>query len=301
MSNKENNKENIKLVPKLGRGLEALFSQSSGKKVLGAGRTIIELPLKRIRPNDYQPRQHFSKEAVDQLAHSIKENGLIQPIVVRPTSDNCYELIAGERRYKACLVAGYVSVPAIVKTVSNRESLQMALVENLDREDLNAIEIAEGYQRLVEEFNYTHQDLADIFNKSRSAVTNTLRLIQLNKKVRNAVLNENISEGHARALLSLDDEGAQSILLDRIINQSLSVRDTEAAVDALKGKTMSLFGNENESVCCQSPYSFKFQDYFASKNIKIKYKEKGQKGTITFSYKNEEELSHLAQVLGISV
>ena len=179
-----------------------------------------------------------------------------------------------------CICACYV------KTVSNRESLQMALVENLDREDLNAIEIAEGYQRLVEEFDYTHQDLADIFNKSRSAVTNTLRLLQLNKTVRDAVLNEKISEeGHARALLSLDDEDAQLTLLERIIKQSLSVRDTEAAVDALKGKTMSLFGNENEPVRRQSSYSLKFQEYFASKNIKVKYKEKGIKEILLFHIK----------------
>lgn len=211
--------------PRLGKGLEALIPKS----VLVSGKSIINIPTAEIIPNQYQPRLYFDPDAIQGLANSIKQHGLAQPIVVRRNEEG-YELIAGERRYRACQLAGMTSVPSIIKDLSDKESLQLALIENLDREDLNAIEEAKGYLRLIDEFGVSHLEIGEIFGKSRSAITNTLRLLQLPSFVQEAVVKGDISEGHARVLLQIENIDDMLVCLESIKSSGLSVRDVEAFV-----------------------------------------------------------------------
>ena len=269
-----------KTLHPLGRGLEAIFPKTS----LSAGRTIMQIPVKDVIANTFQPRTVFNQDAIDKLAHSIVKNGLAQPIVVRQ-SENSYELIAGERRLRACKQAGMSNIPAIIKNVSDEQSLQLALVENLDREDLNAIEVARGYERLIQEFSYTHQDLADLFYKSRSAITNTLRLLQSPKCVVDAIMNGSISEGHARALLGVDSIDEVKRYLSMTITDSLSVRDLEKAISSNKvsRETMPLFEEKNKTI-------ISFEEKFSDMGFRASFKGSTEKGNITLKYKSGEEL-----------
>ncbi|MFC1753498.1 ParB/RepB/Spo0J family partition protein, partial [Thermoproteota archaeon] len=212
--------------PRLGRGLEALIPRT----FITSGKTISSIPVTEIRPNPYQPRAFFDDEALQTLASSIKTHGLNQPIIVRK-KDEYYELIAGERRYRACQMAEISTVPAIIKNVSDKESLQIALVENLEREDLNAIEEANGYRRLIEEFDLTHNKIAEIFGKSRSAVTNTLRLLNLPEEIQKAVMAGDLSEGHARTLLGYKD-------VKDIINSFNQIKDNKWNVRQAEDKAI---------------------------------------------------------------
>ncbi|RAP28512.1 chromosome partitioning protein ParB [Candidatus Marinamargulisbacteria bacterium SCGC AG-343-D04] len=289
-------KKEAKALPRLGRGVEALF----GRSFVGGGRSVLEIPLKDIVANQYQPRKTFCDEALERLVHSIKENGLAQPIVVRAHIESGYELIAGERRLRACEKAGFSSIPAIIKQVTDKQSLQLALVENLDREDLNPVEIALGYQRLMEEFQYTHQEVADLFHRSRSAVTNTLRLLQLPSDIRELLVKNQLTEGHARVLLSLDDEDDVQSVLRMILSEGMSVREAERFAASLGETTISLFDDSSETVDrAESVYTEKVRDYFSQKNISFSYKPKGDGGRLSFSYKDKDELENLLSVLGV--
>ena len=218
----------------LGRGLSALIPERPG----GEGTALLELAPGQIRPNPQQPRQRFEPEALRELAHSIAEHGILQPLIVMalPPSDSGlqeYQLIAGERRWQAAKLAGLARVPVLVKDASPRSALELALVENVQRADLNAIEEAAAYQQLQREFGLTHEDIAQRVGKSRAAVTNALRLLALPPAARAAVVAGQISEGHARVLLSLPDERSQLRLLELVAEQQLSVRQTEEAARRL--------------------------------------------------------------------
>jgi ParB family chromosome partitioning protein len=211
----------------LGKGLSALIpAEVSGE----GGSALREVPIASIEPNRYQPRRHFDEEAMAALAASIRELGVLQPILVRPIGDGRFELIAGERRWRAAKRAGRQTMPVIVQEATDVHSLEQALVENLHREDLNPLEEAAAYQQLVDEFGYTHEQVASRVGKSRATVTNTLRLLQLPPGVQRAVADGSISAGHARALLATPDRSLQEALAKRIVTEGLTVRAVEAAL-----------------------------------------------------------------------
>ncbi|HVF75979.1 MAG TPA: ParB/RepB/Spo0J family partition protein [Acidimicrobiales bacterium] len=211
----------------LGKGLGALIpTEVTGER----GSALVEIPIGDVRPNNYQPRRHFDEEALASLTASVRELGVLQPVLVRPAGEGSYELIAGERRWRAAKRAGLTSIPAIVREAGDVASLEQALVENLHREDLNALEEAAGYQQLIEEFNLTHDEVAGRVGKSRTAITNTLRLFQLPPAIQKLVAENQLSGGHARALLGTPDRAFQESLAKRAVAESLSVRAVEEAV-----------------------------------------------------------------------
>jgi ParB family transcriptional regulator, chromosome partitioning protein len=206
----------------LGRGLDALIP---------AGATgLREVEIERIEPNPQQPRQRFEREALDILAASIREHGIVQPLVVSALGDDRYRLIVGERRWQASRLAGLTKVPVVVKEASDRQALELALIENVQRADLNPLEEAGAYQRLMQDFGLTQADVGRQVGKSRVAIANTVRLLVLPESVKRAVIEERITEGHARALLSLPDKQSQLAALERIEREDLSVRQTEELV-----------------------------------------------------------------------
>ncbi len=218
----------------LGRGLDALLPDETFSE---PGEEIFFCPIEALRPSPYQPRIQKEK-GLEELAASIKEKGLLQPLLVREVTPGIYEIVAGERRFQAARLAGLKRVPVIVKELSHQETLELALIENLQREDLNPIEEALGYQRLMEEFDLTQEEVAQKVGKSRATVANTLRLLKLPAFLQDDLLNDRISAGHARALLPLaHDENLLRQIRDQIIKKGLSVRETEDLVKKLKEKT----------------------------------------------------------------
>ncbi len=209
----------------LGKGLKALIPVTD-EKVGGA----FEIAVEDVRPNRYQPRKIFDDVKLTELVNSIREKGVVQPIIVQK-SDSGYELIAGERRWRAAQKAGLNKIPAIIKEVSSEESLELALIENIQRENLNPIEEARAYHRLSDEFYQTQEDIAKKVGKDRSSVANFLRLLKLPKEIQDSISNEELTMGHARALLSLDSAKEQISLKDRIVKRKMSVREVESYVN----------------------------------------------------------------------
>ncbi|HEY4401147.1 MAG TPA: ParB/RepB/Spo0J family partition protein [Acidimicrobiia bacterium] len=216
----------------LGKGLGALIPPGAAEG-LGAG-GYQELPVSTIRPNRYQPREHFGEEQLSALADSIREVGVLQPVLVRPADDG-YELIAGERRWRAARRAGLQAIPALIKTTDDASALEHALVENVHRADLNALEEAAAYQQLIEDFHLTHEQVAARVGRSRVAITNTLRLLQLPPAIQKMIQDDTLKGGHARALLGTPDRAFQEQLARRVVNEGLSVRAVEDAVRAHVG------------------------------------------------------------------
>ena len=215
---------------RLGRGLEALLGPT--REEAEREGSLIELPLERIRPNPYQPRRDMPPEALEELKASIRQAGLLQPVVVRPAPDdpNAYELIAGERRLRACQALGWERIPAVKREADDRTLLTLALIENLQRHDLSAVDEARGYERLIAEFSLTQQDIADAVGKDRSTVANALRLLKLPEAVLQMLHDGALSVGHARALLGLADPRAATNLAREAVAQDLSVREVEDRV-----------------------------------------------------------------------
>lgn len=212
----------------LGKGLDALIPESRP-----GGEVVREVKIEEIVPGEYQPRRHFDPEKQKELVESIKEKGVIQPIIVRPYKDG-YELVAGERRLRAAHEAGLERVPAIVREMSNEDALEIGLIENIQRQDLNPIEEAEAFQQLIREFHLTQDDLAKKVGKDRSSITNSLRLLKLPKSIQDEVVKGTLSMGHARAILSLDNEAEQQGVCERIVAKGLSVREAEALIKKIK-------------------------------------------------------------------
>lgn len=215
----------------LGKGLDALIPASSS-----SGEGVLQVSVDQIRRNPRQPRTHFDPQQLEELAASIREHGILQPLVVSPESDGTYTLIAGERRLEAARLAGLRTVPVILRQTGDRQRLELALIENLQRSDLNPLEQAEAYRQLHEEFGLSHDEIAQRVGKSRVAVTNTLRLLALAEPVKQALLEGKISEGHARALLSLATPEAQVAALRTVIQRNLTVRQTEELARKLSGE-----------------------------------------------------------------
>ena len=219
----------------LGKGLGALIPPggTEGATELGG---LDELPLASIKPNRFQPRDHFDEEALALLADSIREVGVLQPVLVRPTGDDEYELIAGERRWRAARRVGLQTIPALVRETEDAAALEQALVENLHRDSLNPLEEAAAYQQLIEDFGLTHDDVAARVGRSRATVTNTLRLMQLPPAIQKSVQQGKLSMGHARALLGSPDRSFQELLAKRAVDEDLSVRAVEEAVREHQGE-----------------------------------------------------------------
>lgn len=272
----------------LGKGLGALIPESED----AAKGSIMEIKITEIAPNEGQPRKLFDDEALDSLAESIKEHGVVQPIIVRRLEQG-YQIIAGERRWRAARIAGLKTVPAIVKECSNVEIMELALIENLQREDLNVIEEADAYKSLIDEYNMTQEDIARRIGKSRPAIANTLRLIGLPVKVKEMVAGGTISAGHARALLSLNNEKKMLELAEKIVNQNLNVRqveklvkDSEKAVDTKKKEKQA----DLEIIELQERLK-------SILGTKVTIEHKKNKGRIQIEYYSNEELDRILELL----
>lgn len=283
----------------MGRGLGAILSAESKATVNsatdeGADKfvgNIVEVALEDIYPNATQPRTYFDEKALADLAQSIKNLGVIQPITLRKDGDK-FEIISGERRFRASKIAGLETLPAYIRLVNDQELLEMALVENIQREDLDSIEIALTYQRLLEEIGMTQENLSQRVGKERSTITNSIRLLRLNPDMQNAIRSGEISAGHGRAILSLEEKENQDSLFKSIVKNSLSVRQTEEAANLLKNPTQV-----EKKIKTTIPNHFKK----AEKNladildvkVEIKSAANGKKGKIVLDFKNEEELENI--------
>jgi ParB family chromosome partitioning protein len=275
----------------LGKGLDALIPGGSTAPSGAGGVTQVEVDL--IERNPRQPRVNFHKEELAELAVSIREHGVIQPLIVSPGKDGKYILIAGERRLQAAQTAGLRRVPVIVRQASNQEFLELALVENLQRADLNPLEQAEAYRQLVEEFGLSHDAVAKRVSKSRVAVTNTLRLLGAADDVKQALVDDKISEGHARALLMLNSMKAQASALKTVINLSLNVRQTEELVRKLQGQKQA-----TKRKAGPSPDVLELEKRLrASLGTKVSLRHGKQGGTLTIHYYSDEELDALLDKL----
>ena len=270
----------------LGRGLDALLS-NEGDNVSRKKQTSNVMPLSQLTPGKFQPRKNFNQDSLKELAESIKAQGIIQPILVRMTSNNQFEIIAGERRWQAAKIAKLDEVPVVVKDIPDSTALAMALIENIQREDLNVIEEARGIKRLIDEFNITHEAAAEAVGKSRAAVSNTLRLLSLCEHAQYALETNKIEMGHARAILSLSPID-QAMMCQKIVNQKLTVREVEKEVS--EGSTKKTSPKQSKDHDIQRLEN-ELSDRFGT-NISISHKQSG-KGSINFKYSNLDELERI--------
>ncbi len=292
----------------LGKGLGALLPS---EVVADVGSQLLQIPLSQIVPNPLQPRAHFDEEALTSLTASIKELGVLQPILVRGVSDSEYELIAGERRWRAAKRAGLPTIPAIVQSADDATSLEKALVENLHREDLNALEEAAAYQQLIEDFELTHDQVAQRVGKSRTAVTNSLRLFQLPPSVQKLVSIGKISAGHARALLGTPNRAFQEELAGRIVEEGLSVRAVEEAVRSREGGQQTSedsakpsstkgqsFPNEELGNRMRPPGLLELEELLAQRlNTRVKVEMGTKKGRVMLDFADIEDLERIYRVI----
>ena len=230
-----------KKIGGLGKGLSAIFSENDTED----NNEVVSIKISQIEPNRNQPRRAFDEDALQELAQSISEHGVLQPILVRPQIYGGYQIVAGERRYRASRIAGLTEIPAIIRELSDSETMQIALIENLQRRDLTVLEEAKGYQTLIEEFDFSQEDVARTVGKSRSAVANTLRLLGLPEPIRDLLEEGRLSAGHARALLALEEDADANQAADKIVKEGLSVRQTE---DLVKKLNADSYGGKEKPV-----------------------------------------------------
>ena len=253
---------------------------------------VLQLPVENIRPNPFQPRKKFEEKALTELSQSIASHGLIQPITVRYIGEKRFELISGERRLRASKQAGLTEIPAYVREADDEDIIAYALIENIQREELNPIEVALGYQRLMEECDYTQAEVAEKVGKNRTTVTNMLRLLNLPPYIQAALRDSQISMGHARALINIEQASDQQKLLTKTIEEEWSVRQLEKAVRKLKtgSKTSSSASADHENEAFYNDISRRLRTTFSTK-VDIKPKKKG--GEIKIAYYNDDELERL--------
>lgn len=272
----------------LGKGLDALIPP--GEVPTQSGEGVLEVPIDAILPNPRQPRHTRDDSELENLADSIREHGILQPLVVLPErGDGSHELIAGERRLEAAKLADLKRVPVIVRAVDEQGQLELALIENLQREDLNPLEAAEGYRQLVDDFGMSHEEIADQMGKSRTAISNTLRLLRLSAAVRKALGAGKISEGHARALLGLSNAQTQGIALKAITSRDLSVRQTEELVRQMQGEK-----KKPKKPPKRSPEESDLEDQLRElMGTRVSLKRGPRGGSITIYFFSDEELNTL--------
>ena len=283
----------------LGRGLDALISTDEVKT--SGSSSINEIELSKISVNPNQPRREFDPIALQELADSIAEIGIIQPITLRQMSEDSYQIIAGERRYRASILAGLQSIPAYIRTANDEHVMEMALIENIQREDLNSLEIALAYQHLIEQYNLTQERLSERVGKKRATIANYIRLLKLPAPIQMALKNKEIDMGHARALLALEDPKLQIKIFNEIITQGYSVRKVEEMVKSLStgesiesgGKKISPKGNK-----LSEEYTM-LQDHlcnFFGTKVQLSCSPKG-KGKISIPFDSETDLERIMEIL----
>lgn len=270
----------------LGRGLDALIPKE--EKLEG----YIVASINEIKPNSSQPRKEFDEEAIGELANSIKEKGILQPLVVR-TVEGGYEIIAGERRWRAAQRAGVTKIPVIIKEASDREVMELALIENLQREDLNPIEEAIAYQQLIDEFELTHDDVSRQIGKERSTITNQLRLLKLPEEAKAALIAGDITAGHARAILSIESPQEAREALNAITKQRLSVRNTEQLIKKISTRKKKQAVSTEEDIYLKEVVN----ELKNALSTQVRIVDKQGKGKIEIDYYSNEELERLTEIL----
>jgi ParB family chromosome partitioning protein len=280
----------------LGRGFDALISDDFDKSLLlETGERVEKIPLDQLKPNPYQPRKHFEDEALQGLATSIRQHGIVQPLVVTPLKDGSYHLIAGERRWRAARIAGLKTVPAIIRTTEKLEQLEVALIENVQRVDLSPLEQAASIQTLIQQFSLTHEEIAKRLGKATSTVYNIERLLGLPTAARDALENHKISEGHARAILSLkDDASRQTYLLKAIIDQGWSVRQAERFATSVKSGVKQT-KEAHARTSTETPATKQLSKKLGTP-VHVRRTAKGGKLEITFL--SDAELDKLIELIG---
>jgi ParB family transcriptional regulator, chromosome partitioning protein len=279
----------------LGRGLGALIEDNEPRPFRGDD-TLFEIDVEKIQTNPFQPRKNFEEESLQELASSIRELGIIQPITVRKIADNSYQLITGERRLRAAKIAGLAAIPAFVRTADDQGMLEMALVENIQREDLDSIEVAVSYQRLIEECNLTQENLSDRVGKKRSTISNYLRLLKLPAEIQLGLRQKKLTMGHARTLINVEDPGIQLALFHQILTNELSVRQVEDLVRKL---------NQPETEQPKKATPAASPDYDALREhlrkyfgVKVEFTRNEQgKGKIVIPFASNEDLDRIIGVL----
>lgn len=284
----------------LGMGLEALLGPATSN-LMETESTPRELPLSQLRAGQYQPRKQMDEGSLYELAESIRTQGIMQPLLVRPVGPSGYEIIAGERRFRAAQLAGLAQVPVLVKDVSDETAAIMALIENMQREDLNPLEEAQGLQRLVHEFKLTHEKAAQAVGRSRSAATNLLRLLQLAQPVQKMLMAGDIDMGHARALLPLD-QAQQILLANDVAARKLSVRQTEqlAARSGMPATTPQIKRVKSQASRDVQRLEQALSDHFATK-VRIQQDRRGHAGEVQIAFHSLDALDGLLQRWGISL
>jgi ParB family chromosome partitioning protein len=266
----------------LGKGLESLIPER--------GEEIINLDISRIFPGDQQPRKTFKDDSLKELAVSIREKGVLQPIIVSRVGDGTFRLVTGERRWRAAGLAGLKKIPALIKNVASRDSLEIALIENIQREDLNPIEAAEAFSRLITEFSLTQDDLSDRVGKDRATVANYLRLLKLPEEVKSFLYNGSLSMGHAKAILAIEGKANQIDAARKIIKKGLSVREAELLSKKVSGPAKGQASRDPQISSLE-------EKLIRSLGTKVRIFNKGKKGKIEIEYYSFEELERLLDIL----
>ena len=270
---------------KLGRGLDALLGEMDEAYGNEGSQqdSVLEISLRDIKANPFQPRKNFDEEALSELAESIKKNGLIQPIVVKEDIDG-YTLIAGERRLRASKLAKLKDIRAIVLNANDEKMRQFALIENIQREELNSVELAFAYQELLKLHNHTHEELSALIHKSRTHITNTIRLLQLSAKTQKALVEKKISAGHAKVLIGLDEK-QQQVVVNSIVGQKLSVREVEAMINGMK----------TEKSTSKKPISPVIYDFsiLQEKFVDLGFKAKANNNKLTIEFEDETQINNM--------
>lgn len=286
----------------LGRGLSALFGEATEDySALDKVRQSKQVPIEFVHPGKYQPRRKFDDEAIQGLVESIRDKGILQPLLVRRDAEdaNSYELIAGERRWRAAQIAGLHEVPVIIRDLSDREALEIALIENIQRQDLTPLEEAEGYRRLMEEFEHTQEDLARAVGKSRSHVANMMRLLALPEPVKSMVQDGALTAGHARALLTAPDPAA---VAREVVTRGLNVRQTEDLMRGDQPKTKkgkAAAGGAGSAPAMKDVDLINLEEEISARiGLKVAINPQGQRGTITIHYQTLDQLDDVLHRLG---
>ena len=293
----------------LGKGLSALLPAVEDN----SRSFVVQLPLQKVEPNPGQPRQHFNDESLEELAASIKEVGVISPIIVTDEGDY-YKIIAGERRWRASRLCGLTEIPAIVRDLAAEQSLEIALIENIQRENLNPLEEAQGYEKLMTEYHYTQEKISQVVGKSRPVVANNLRLLKLPEEVRNLLMDGRLSPGHARAILSFDSEQTQITMAKEVLEKDLTVRQVEnAAKQSNFSKDVSSAEVPPASRSTTSPDENalqnereqnlrKIEDLLKSRfGTNVAFKSRGKKGSLVIEYYSDDDLQRILDKLGMEL
>jgi len=283
----------------LGKGLDSLIPLEETLKEVSLEKDkegFLEIEVDKISPNPNQPRKNFKKESLEELANSIRSHGILEPLIVREKEESGYELVIGERRLRAAKMVDLQRVPAVIKKLTDKQCAELSLIENIQRDDLNAIEKAHAYKKILEGFGLTQEHLARHLGMQRSAIANTLRLLKLSSFIQEAIINGIITEGHARAVLSLESAEDRKILFDKILKMHFSVRQAESTARRLcgksgKGRLRIAPKTQQEFIKCQEALEQKFK-------VPVKIRAKNKGGSIIIKYRDIDELNRIVETIG---